>query len=184
MSIGHEGDKFYCQAVSLLDATKPIYAFDLRHFILEINSSEEYMGLAFFRRLAEIIKVKILELLGFSNSYLYSKKEGKRVRQRLNLQPGEVVEVKQPWEILETLDSSGSTGGLSFMPEMMECCGGRYRVLKRVDKIIYEADGRMIMLKDTVVLDGAECDGKAHKGCQRNCYFIWKEDWLRRIEEK
>jgi hypothetical protein len=30
-------------------------------------------------------------------------------------------------------------------------------------------------------LEGVTCDGKAHSGCPRTCYCLWREIWLERI---
>jgi hypothetical protein len=97
------------------------------------------------------------------------------------LQPGDIVEVKSRGEILETLDSEGKNRGLVFTAEMLRYCGQRYPVLKRVDKMINEASGRMRGLTNTVILDSCTCDGKAHGGCQRMCYSCWREIWLRKV---
>jgi hypothetical protein len=36
-------------------------------------------------------------------------------------------------------------------------------------------------MKNTVLLDGAICDGWGGK-CDRSCFFFWREAWLRRVE--
>jgi hypothetical protein len=99
----------------------------------------------------------------------------------LNLQCGELVEVKSIEEILATLDLDGRNRGLYFDPEMKKCCGGRYRVLKRIDKMINEETGQMRQITNTVLLDGVVCHGEFHGGCQRTCYCLWREIWLRRV---
>jgi hypothetical protein len=98
----------------------------------------------------------------------------------LNLKPGEIVEVMSEEEILSTLDSSGRYHGLGFMPEMRKFCGKRFKVLKRVDKMMIEGKG-MRKLRPTVILEGVFCDGEAHGGCQRTCYCFWREGWLKRV---
>ena len=44
---------------------------------------------------------------------------------------GDLVEVKTPDEILQTLDAAGALDHLPFMPEMLEFCGQRFRVSRR-----------------------------------------------------
>src|SRR5260370_8107689 len=44
---------------------------------------------------------------------------------------GDLVEVKPPDEILETLDAEGASDHLPFMPEMLEFCGRRFEVSRR-----------------------------------------------------
>jgi len=171
---------FYCQAISLLNASSPVHAWDLRHYFWEMNSSKEFLGTSFLERVWETFQFKIRRLFGLAEYPLAGDRKVTPV-EKLNLSPGEIVEVKSLQEILETLDSEGRNRGLQFMPEMLKYCGGRYRVFKRVERMIFEATGEMIPLKDTVILENVYCDGKAHNGCQRNCFFLWKEIWLKRI---
>lgn len=99
----------------------------------------------------------------------------------LNLQPGEIVEVKSKDEILATLDFRGRNRGLHFTAEMLKYCGGRYRVLRRVDKMIVDKTGRLREIPNTVILEGVTCDGSDHGNCPRNCYCLWREIWLKRV---
>jgi len=101
------------------------------------------------------------------------------------LRPGDLVEVKSPEEILQTLDSEGTSDQLPFMPEMVELCGKRFRVGKRVLKTCYygETNGmRKFRTDDVVVLEGLRCSGINHDGCQKACMIFWREAWLRRVE--
>jgi hypothetical protein len=100
----------------------------------------------------------------------------------LKLRPGEWVEIRSKAEILETLDEEGKTAGLGIMPEMWQHCGQRFRVFKRLESFISEVTGELRTTKDTVLLEGGLCDGSAHGGCQRSCFFWWKEAWLKRVE--
>lgn len=116
--------------------------------------------------------------------YLMKKRNVKkptRTPLTLDLQPGEVVEVLPYEKILSTLDSSEKLQGLGFMPEMRKYCGKRFKVLKRVDKMMIEGKG-MRRLRPAVLLDGVFCDGQAHGGCQRTCYCFWREGWLKRVD--
>lgn len=99
----------------------------------------------------------------------------------LNLQPGEWVEVRSAKEIFATLDAKGKFGGLRFTPEMVKFCGRKFRVYKRLEKIILETTGELRRIKTpTVLLEGVFCDGKAHGGCDRSCFCFWREAWLKR----
>src|SRR5215467_10711171 len=104
------------------------------------------------------------------------------------LRPGDIVEVKAPDEILETLDTQGTLDQLPFMPEMIEFCGRRFRVAKRVVKTCYytkcgAAGMRKFRGDDVVILDGLRCSGSAHDGCQKACMIFWREVWLRKLED-
>jgi len=100
----------------------------------------------------------------------------------LNLQPGEWVEVLSEEDILATLDENMRHKGLYFMAEMRKFCGQRFKVLKRVERIMIEATGEVKRLKTPAFyLEGAMCDGEHHGGCDRLCFCLWREDWLKRV---
>jgi hypothetical protein len=100
--------------------------------------------------------------------------------QVLGLQPGEVVEVKSEEEVRRTLDAAGKNRSLGFMPEMWDYCGRQLRVLKRVEKICLENEPRTVRrLQNTVILEGAFCKGGG-LGCDRACFYFWRECWLKR----
>ncbi len=73
----------------------------------------------------------------------------------LNLQPGELVEVKSIGSIAATLNESGANRGLVFFPGMHLFCGRRYRVKGRIDRLITDGTGEMREVKNTVLLEGA-----------------------------
>lgn len=101
----------------------------------------------------------------------------------LELQPGDWVEVKSLREITDTLDKHGRNRGLHFSPDMRLCCGQRYRVLGRADKLIIEGTGQMRGIPNTVILEGAICDSACYAfgGCPRADFLYWREIWLRRV---
>ena len=100
----------------------------------------------------------------------------------LNLQPGELVEVRSVKEIFATLNKHGKLKGLRFTPEMVKFCGRRFKVYKRLEKIILEATGELRRIRTpTVLLEGVLCDGEAHGGCERSCFCFWREAWLKRV---
>jgi hypothetical protein len=110
------------------------------------------------------------------------------MRQATNkLFPGDLVEVKSPREILATLDADGTLDKLPFMPEMIEHCGKRFRVSRRVLKICTSGSGssmRAFRNDDVVFLDGVRCSGTEHDGCQKDCTIFWREAWLRKVDEE
>lgn len=103
----------------------------------------------------------------------------------LNLQAGEMVRVKSHEEILSTLNISSRNRGLSWDAEMVPYCGGTYKVLKRVDKIVDEKTGKMQDMKNPcIILDSVICQAR-YSGCRMFCpralYPFWREAWLERI---
>ena len=102
------------------------------------------------------------------------------------LYPGDIVEVKAPDEILQSLDINGTLGNLPFMPEMVEFCGKRFRVSRRALKTcIYGPVIGMLGFStdDILVLDDLRCSGAAHDGCQKTCTIFWREAWLRKVDD-
>jgi hypothetical protein len=104
----------------------------------------------------------------------------------LNLQRGELVRIKSYGEILSTLSEEGVNRGMSFDAEMVPYCGGTYRVLDRVSRIIDEKTGEIRHLKnDCIILDSVVCHAcysQFRKFCPRRIYPYWREIWLERIE--
>src|SRR5579863_8078893 len=98
---------------------------------------------------------------------------------------GDLVEVKTPDEIVQTLDVEGASDHLPFMPEMLECCGRRFRVSRRALAICFSGPGshRGFSADDVVTLDSVRCSGAAHDGCQKACTIFWREAWLRKVED-
>jgi hypothetical protein len=105
----------------------------------------------------------------------------------LHLQVGELVEIKSKAEIVRTLDNNNRNRGLAFDAEMVPYCGGTYRVLRRVERILNEKTGRMLTLpNDCVILEGVVCRACFSQNrlfCPRSIYSYWREIWLRRVGE-
>jgi hypothetical protein len=103
----------------------------------------------------------------------------------LNLEPGELVQIRSKAEILQTLDVNSRNRGLAFDVEMVPYCGGTYRVLRRVEKIVNEKTGEMLRLpSNCIVLDGVVCKGCLSRHrlfCPRSIYSYWHEVWLNRV---
>ena len=106
------------------------------------------------------------------------------------LRVGDWVEVKTQEEISPTLDADGALEGLPFMPEMVEFCGKRFRVVRQARKACVECltpkyksiDMREFLGMPVWVIEGLRCIGAAHDGCQRGCLLFWKDAWLRKLD--
>src|SRR5215204_4779553 len=100
----------------------------------------------------------------------------------LNLQAGELVEVRSRNEVLATLDNLGRYEDVPFMPEMLQYCGRRMRVFRRAHKVCdFVTLTGSRSLPNAVILEECRCDGSAHGGCQAECTLFWKEVWLKRV---
>ena len=108
--------------------------------------------------------------------------------QVLDLQPGELVRIKPFHEILKTLDVNNRNRGLYFDAEEVPHCGGTYRVLRRLTRIVNERTGKMLEMKTPcIVLDNVVCQSRYSECrlfCPRSIYAYWREIWLERVESK
>jgi len=109
------------------------------------------------------------------------------IMKRTTLRSGDFVEIRAPEEILLTLDIDGTLDQLPFMPEMVEFCGKRFRVAKRVVKTCsYTGSGtnmRRFRADDVFTLEDIRCSGAEHDGCPKACMIFWREAWLRKVED-
>ncbi|MDD4615862.1 MAG: hypothetical protein PHW76_01925 [Alphaproteobacteria bacterium] len=95
---------------------------------------------------------------------------------------GDWVEVRSLAEILGRLDDRDSLESMPFMPEMIPCCGQRFRILKVAHKTCDSTGWEYLRaMKDAVHLD-LRCNGLHHGGCQAGCLFFWKTAWLRKVD--
>ena len=96
------------------------------------------------------------------------------------LRAGSWVIVRSKEEILATLDGDACIDNLPFQPEMFAYCGQKMQVSKVAHKTcdnIKKTGGRK--MESAFHLDGARCDGSLHGGCQADCVFYWKAEWLK-----
>jgi hypothetical protein len=175
------GEKFSCQATELAKIGTRLPGWDLRQYVWDVLNRDRSLGFE-IKLLARqaINKLKRIFSRNAESSQLtaVSKPSGAP----LNLQPGEWVEVKSFDEIQATLNSFNKLRGLGFAPDQKHFCGKRFRVTGRVERMILEWTGELKKLSDTVALDAAHCDGGLCRACPRNCYFLWREDWLKRVD--
>jgi hypothetical protein len=190
---------FTCQATDVRKFTSYMSFWDPRQHIRDLRSGNLKDGLAgntrehrllqFILDVTRIIHATIIS--GFNE--IQERRRGKRYPfiegmaektsvERLNLQPGELVEVRSKEEIMSSLDANQRNRGLWFDSEMLPYCGGIYRVLRQVNRIVEEKSGRMLNLKNPcVVLEGVVCKSNFHRLCPREIYPYWRENWLKRV---
>ncbi len=155
----------------------PLYKLAKGYWIAKNKGFSEFMS----RALSKIKSKLGMKKVTHKDSAL--NKGEKPADEVLNLKAGELVEVKSKEEVLATLDHKGQYKGLSWMLGMDKFCGRRYRVYKRLDRILLESTGELRKIKNTVLLESVECDGKEFFDCNRSCYHYWREIWLKRVDE-
>ena len=72
-----------------------------------------------------------------------------------------------------------------FMETMCQFCGGKYKVFKRVEKILDPWTNKLRRCKNLVILEGLLCHGDPTHAtaCDRTCLYYWNEAWLERVSE-
>lgn len=183
---GESEEVWRCQATDALKATEQLKTSDLRQYWRELRSGNFALPhflfaliRGFFFEVAD--RLRIMKALPLSGPGTYSKPA-----EPLDLQPGDLVQVRAKQEIASTLDARGHLRGLSFDREMVPFCGGTYRVQDRVQRLIDDRTGRMIEIpSDCLILQGVVCSGERSAGrwfCPREIYPYWREAWLRPVE--
>ena len=176
-----QGDQFFCQSSEIVNASKPLpwwqprqYALDLLHNRVSITLWLKGLFIALYNKIAHVTRRQSWRFVAGPGTY-------NGTRSDLNLQPGDLVRVKSLERIRETLDAEGKHQRLLFAPSMTEYCGSVMRVQKRVERIVLEGSSRQRAIKDTVLLEGATCDGVCHRLCPRQSLLFWRECWLEKV---
>jgi hypothetical protein len=75
---------------------------------------------------------------------------------------------------------------MKFDAELVPYCGGTYKVLRRVTRILNEKTGAMHEMKTPcIILDSVVCQARYSECrlfCPRGVYPYWREIWLERVE--
>jgi hypothetical protein len=197
-----DGETVYsCQATELRNFTSRMSSWDLRQYIRDLRSGNLRTGLASDLRAHQALEtvLGIIKIIQAGVISLFNRVQGRRHGipypfiegsgakmpvELLDLQPGELVQIRSKEEIMETLGKDQRDRGLWFDSEMLPYCGGFYRVLRRVRRIIDENSGKMIEMKHPcIVLEGVVCQSHFHRLCPRAIYPYWRENWLKRASD-
>jgi hypothetical protein len=194
---GPDEERFSCQATEFLQAGPTrIRAFDPRQYVEDLTTGNARLlptlrGIAVraFNKYQKLSMRLLPRRLWIHGGAYYPFIDGKVTagrtpREVLDLQVGELVEVKSREEIFATLDRNQQNRGLRFDAEALRYCGRRARVARRVTRIIDDPTGKMIHIPgDCIVLEGFVCLADWHQNCPRAIDQYWREIWLRRVEE-
>jgi hypothetical protein len=182
---GNAGEYYSCQTTEVARASQPVSWWDVRQHWREVTTNGA--------SLRDVMRGLWVPALNFVVKVLtWKRRTYPNIRGRLqrtpfediHLQPGELVEVKSHDEILATLDRGGRNRGMLFDAEMLRYCGRRFRVLRRVEKILDEKTGRLVRLPNpSIILNDVICTGSYHRSCSRASFPFWREIWLRRVVE-
>jgi len=196
---------YVCQSTQLSQATQPLYWWDLRQYVEDYTSGNARvsqllaaflffvydqlasagLGLgALLRGLYDAVQ-KIRGGTPYPSRFGDIAPGARTPGAKLDVRPGDLVKIRSYRQILATINEQGHNRGMVFDPEMVPYCGGTYRVLDRVTRIINEKTGKMQHLKNScITLDGVVCRAcyaKYRRFCPRSIFPYWREIWLERV---
>ena len=170
-----------CQATDALKATEPLKTSNLAQYPRELRNGN-YTLSRFLFVAARGFVLEVISRLGKLKPLPLSGPGTRQEPVDLDIQPGDLVRVRERKQIAATLDEKGFNRGLSFDREELPYCGRTMRVIDRVDRIIDEKTGRMLKIrKDCLILKGAVCQGERTPGhwfCPRQIHAYWREGWV------
>lgn len=183
---GQQDVRYRCQATEVANCSRHLRTWDPRPYLREFTSGNVQLG-TFLRVMARAAVEEPQRKLGLlPDVYLAGSAQKGDTFESLDLRVGDLVRVKPKEEIARTLTAKGANKGLRFDHEMLPYCGQLFRVRRRVERVINEVTGVMVVLKnDTIVLEGAFCSGEVNPTrwfCPRGIYPFWRECWLERVD--
>jgi hypothetical protein len=184
-----DGELYRCQATAMKKAAKPLPTRQIGQYWQDLRSGNvpflrwvRGMAITAFN-LYQWQAPRLLRPFGGRQWPLFhGRGDGKRVASGA-LRPGDLVQVRSKAEIEATLNPDGRNGGMLFDGEMLPFCGTRARVARKIEQIIDEPTGKMIKLRDCLVLEDVVCQGLYHRMCPRGGLPYWREAWLRKVDE-
>jgi len=181
LSLTIRNEEFFCQSSEIVHASQPLpwwqakqYLWDLKYNRIPFGDFLKSFLIAVYNKIAHHAHLRSWGMITGNGSVTAPAPP-------LDLKPGELVRVKPLAEIKRTLDSEGKNRSLLFAPAMKDFCGQVLRVRDRVENIVLEGTTRQRTLKETVLLEGATCDGLCHRMCPRQSFLFWRECWLERV---
>lgn len=199
------GPVWVCQTTKLYDATLPLRWWDVRQYVMDVTTGNhtawgitKLLIFAGYRKLVSL-GVGYRALVALFNGF-QRLRGGKPFPRgdgvipdgqatptgQLDLKPGEWVEILPEEQIRSTLTRSGFNRGMRYDLGMSRYCGGQYRVQMRVDRLINEITGRMMIMKSPCIqLEDVYCRAECTTwriGCPRASNTYWREIWLKRID--
>ena len=199
-----KGETLYsCQATRLFAASSPLQWWDIRQYWADIWCGNVGIG-----RLLRVVVLRVLFHLrglgvGYRASIALYDMAHKLITGRpsphgeglipasdptptdmLNLTRGEWVQVKSHEEIRGTITEKNFNRGMRFDVEMVQFCGRRFEVDRKVERLIDERTGKMLAMRSPcIVLHGAVCASEYSDRrlfCPRQIQPYFREIWLRR----
>jgi len=170
--------RYVCQMTEIIRASTKLPNRDLSHYWRDLIDGNVrvapllvVLGVRLFNGVSWRLGGVVWPVLGHLESETSPHED-------VGLQPGDLVRVKSKRTIEATLNRKRCNRGLEFGLDQLFCCGGRYRVAARVQRIVSERTGELLELKTpSITLEGAHANGGLVLTPQ-NEYFFWREIWL------
>ena len=189
------GESVYrCQATDVKRASRPLPQYDPRQYVRDLTSRNVTLRVFLvgfivyaFKKYQLMTQRFLPPRLRIHDGKPYPFYQGTGTGDRtpiVDVEPGQVVEIRKKDEIMPTLSPENRNRNMWFDPEMVPHCGVRAPVNRHVQRIIDETTGKMIKLGDCVVLDNVVCQGIYHRFCPREIDIYWRSAWLRTLNGK
>jgi hypothetical protein len=196
-----------CQTTAIYEASDLLHWWDVRQYVRDVSSGNHtawhmaklLMRAAYFM----LIRLGIGYTLLIRTYNAFQKVRGgdpfpsivgkipegePTPAERLDLKPGEWVQVKSGDEIAATITPTGFNRGMRYDVEMLKYSGKRFRVQMRVDRLINEKNGKMVQFKTpSIQLENVYCRAECTEkrlGCPRASNTYWREIWLKRCDSE
>lgn len=176
---GRGSEQYVCQYTQLAAASTPMKAWDYRQDLRPLLAGNVTLAafcVALLTRLFNRVQ-RVRGGVGFP--YISAGIRTSTPIVTHDLVPGDTVRVLAANEISLTLNSRGRNRGLWFDLDMLKHAGHRHHVVKRTDRIIDDATGRMLEMKaPCIVLDEVQNSGEYLRFCAQHDHLFWREAWL------
>ena len=179
IAVGEENRHHVCQMTRLWEASRRMSPFDIRQDLRPLAWGNIGVGaycLAMFTRLFN----EVQRVRGGSDFPAMPLPTGVKAvsPHQPALVDNQPVIVRSREEIAATL-TNNRTRGLWYDRDMVRFSGHPAQVYKRVDRLIHEGTGKMVVMKTPcVVLEGVVATGEFLRLCPQHEYIFWREAWL------
>jgi hypothetical protein len=181
--------RYRCQATDMLHASTVVRRrerWDPRFYIKDLTSRNVTISQMLIHGAHAMFNAFTRKWFNWRYPPVKGLAKGKTPVATLNLQPGELVQVRSRDEIMQTISPEQRNRGLWFDIEQVAYCDKKFRVLDRVEKLVDEKTGKMVHIPTPcLILDGVICTGHNSVDrmfCPRAIYPYWREIWLKRVD--
>jgi hypothetical protein len=171
---------YKCQYTQIVAASRPLRASSLGQYLRPLVAGNVTLP-AFAVAIATGLFNRFQHARGGVGFPWIGKRSDTAPEPQLQLQVGELVEVRSGPDIAATLNKSSRNKGLWFDRDMLKYAGRRFRVGARVERIIDDATGKMVRMKaPCIILEGVDNSGEFLRFSAQHDYVFWREAWLKR----